>query len=537
MSPFEVAGPSSSTGPNSTSKVAAQFIGMGFPKEMDQAKPYSVGRNVSTEPSSSAFESNMYNISDDDSSLTSEESMDDLSGKDMPWTLLVEMGYDAQEVSIAIDKLGPDVEMTELIDHICAARLEKELQNQTTEPPLLDHEITQNENCFPFEKKRRHFERHSEARKREGHSKAIEKKHIVDGGDDQVLHLPNPMIGYGVPDNPWRKLERKLPDSANAPPYFYYENVALAPKGVWGTISRFLYDVEPEFVDSVYFSAAARKRGYVHNLPITNRFSLLPAPPLTIQDAFPLLRKWWPKWDERTKLNCVLTKPASAKLTEKIRTHLEAYGGDEPPLFVKKYILEQCRKWNLVWVGKNRVAPLDPDEIELLLGFPKGHSRGGGTSVSSRYTAVGNSFQVDTVAYHLSVLKRLFPNGMNVLSLFSGIGGAEVALHRLGIGLKNVVSVEICEVNRNIMRSWWEQTNQQGSLVEAADVEQVTGERIEQWIGVFGGFDLVIGGSPCSNLSGSNRVSRNGLEGDQSSLFFHYYRVLNHVKSVMGEQG
>ncbi|KAI9088103.1 hypothetical protein K1719_030080 [Acacia pycnantha] len=50
--------------------------------------------------------------------------------------------------------------------------------------------------------------------------------------------------------------------------------------------------------------------------------------------------------------------------------------------------------------------------------------------------------KVDTVAYHLSVLKDMYPNGINLLSLFFGIGGAEVALYRLGIPIKNVVSVE-----------------------------------------------------------------------------------------------
>lgn len=221
-----------------------------------------------------------------------------------------------------------------------------------------------------------------------------EEENDDDDYDDQVLHLPNPMIGFGIPDNPWRKVERKLPDSAIAPPYFYYENVAFAPKGVWTTISRFLFDIEPEFVDSIHFSAASRKRGYIHNLPITNRFPLLPTPPLTIQDYFPLMQKWWPKWDNRTKLNCLLTRVATVKITNQIRTRLEAFGGHEPPPSVKKYVLEQCRKWNLVWVGRNKVAPLDPDEIEVLLGFPKEHTRGGGTSASSRYTALGNSFQV-----------------------------------------------------------------------------------------------------------------------------------------------
>lgn len=141
-------------------------------------------------------------------------------------------------------------------------------------------------------------------------------------------------------------------------------------------------------------------------------------------------------------------------------------------------------------------------------------------------------FQVDTVAYHLSVLKEMYPNGINLLSLFSGIGGAEVALHRLGVPLKNVVSVEKSEVNRNIVRSWWEQTNQRGNLVDLDDVQQLDAVRLEQLMSAFGGFDLIVGGSPCNNLAGSNRVSRNGLEGEHSSLFFDYFRILDLVKNM-----
>lgn len=77
---------------------------------------------------------------------------------------------------------------------------------------------------------------------------------------------------------------------------------------------------------------------------------------------------------------------------------------------------------------------------------------------------------MDTVAYHLSVLKPMFPNSMSVLSLFSGIGGAEVALHRLGIRMKTVVSVEKSELNRTVLKTWWDQT-QSGHLIEIADVQ------------------------------------------------------------------
>lgn len=140
------------------------------------------------------------------------------------------------------------------------------------------------------------------------------------------------------------------------------------------------------------------------------------------------------------------------------------------------------------------------------------------------------------MAYHLSVLKDMFPGGINLLSLFSGIGGAEVALHRLGIPLKNVVSVEISEVNRNIVRGWWEQTNQRGTLIDIADVQELNGDRLEQLMSRFGGFDLVVGGSPCNNLAGSNRHHRDGLEGKESSLFFDYCRILDLVRCMQRNQ-
>ncbi|XP_048617219.1 DNA (cytosine-5)-methyltransferase DRM1-like isoform X4 [Brassica napus] len=218
--------------------------------------------------------------------------------------------------------------------------------------------------------------------------------------DDELIHLPNPMIGFGVPNEPGLITERPvpIPDIARGPPYFYFENVAMAPKGVWAKMSSHLYDIKPEFVDSLYFSAAARKRGYIHNLPIKNR----------------------------TKLNCVLTCIASAQITKDIRERLEKHEGDPR---VQKDVVDQCKRWNLVWVGKNKAAPLEPCEMESLLGFPGNYTRG--VSRRDRYKSLGNSFLVDTVAYHLSVLKALYPKGVNILSLFTGIGGGEVIKERI----------------------------------------------------------------------------------------------------------
>lgn len=457
-------------------------------------------------------------FSDSDSCTGIEETSTPPSDKDQKFIFLADMGYPAEEVSIAMERCGPDSTVEELADFLCAAQVARAADPYYVDPPK--PKLYSN---YAKHKRRRMLE----------YGKRKKPRTLFE--DEEPIRLPKPMIGFGVPTEPCPPVCRMLPDAALGPPYFYYENVALAPKGVWDTISRFLYDVEPEFVDSKYFCAAARKRGYVHNLPKENRSPLLPLPPRSIHDALPLTKKWWPHWDTRKKLNCLQTAIGSARLTERIRKALEQWDGD-PPLHVQKYVLDECRKWNLVWVGRNKVAPLEPDEVEMLLGFPRNHTRGGGISRTDRYKSLGNSFQVDTVAYHLSVLKEMFPGGIKILSLFSGIGGAEVALHRLGVPLKVVVAVEISEVNRNILRSWWEQTNQKGILVDIADVQQLAGDRLEQLISSFGGFDLVIGGSPCNNLAGSNRVSRDGLEGKESALFFDYCRVLELVKCIMGKK-
>ncbi|XP_031500395.1 DNA (cytosine-5)-methyltransferase DRM2 isoform X2 [Nymphaea colorata] len=541
------------------------------------------------------------------SGMCSEEPVDNISVTDNKKSLLVDMGFPIDEISLAIGRCGENASICELADSIYASQTHQETHGSRSDcSPHFVHYSSEEDECdwelldsnIPGYDGRTKWigessscgtKRKNSADKRnsknsphcayysseedecyrdtmesdipgyDGRMKRIgessscgrKKRYNADERnsvlkrqrgydlDDNAVrsHLwktSNPMTGFGLPNEPNVRRFRKLPDTVIGPPFFYYENVALTPKGVWETISRFLYDIEPEFVDSKYFSAAARKRGYIHNLPIDNRFQLQPIPPLTIQEALPYTRKWWPSWDPRKKLNCINTCCASARLTDRLRKIVSDSEGT-PSYADQQIVLEQCRKWNLVWVGLHKLAPLEPDEIEPLLGFPKHHTRGGGVSRTERLRALGNSFQVDTVAYHLSVLKRMFPYGLNVLSLFSGIGGAEVALHRLGIPLKNVVSIEISEVSRNVLKNWWCETGQKGRLIEIANIEQLTSGKLESMMGAFGGFDLVIGGSPCNNLTGSNRVSRDGLEGKHSSLFYDYFRILDFVRCTMSK--
>ncbi|KAI3893973.1 hypothetical protein MKX03_025279 [Papaver bracteatum] len=233
-------------------------------------------------------------------------------------------------------------------------------------------------------------------------------------------------------------------------------------------------------------------------------------------------------------LNCLLTATGAAQETDRIRKYLKGWQGD-PPEHIRKQVLTKCRKWNLVWTAKKAVATLRPEEMEEILGYPKNHTSG--IPYNARYKALGNSFQVHTVAYHLSVLKNRFAGGIKVLSLFTGIGGAEIALHELGIPLNIVVSVEKSEVSRKIFQNWWNNTNQQGVLIHNTnDVRKPDEEKLKELVQCCGGYDLVVGGCPCDNITGSNRVTRDGLDGEQSVLFYDFRRILNTVMRLMRER-
>ena len=165
-----------------------------------------------------------------------------------------------------------------------------------------------------------------------------------------------------------------------------------------------------------------------------------------------------------------------------------------------------------------------------MLGFDPDHSRNC-LNTSARFKALGNSFSVFTVAFHFSVLKPLYPRGIKVLSLFSGIGGAEVALHKLGIKLLVVVSVELNDETRRCLEAWWAASKQTGVLnQEFHNVKDLGRAEISALVSKHRGFDLIVGGSPCNNLSGNNMVSRVGLEGQQSSVFFEFSRIVTAVR-------
>lgn len=98
---------------------------------------------------------------------------------------------------------------------------------------------------------------------------------------------------------------------------------------------------------------------------------------------------------------------------------------------------------------------------------------------------------------------------MNVLSLFDGISCARVALDRAGIEVNAYMASEI---EKNAIKI--SQKNYP-DIIHVGDVV-----RLE----VDGQVDLLIGGSPCTDLSIAKK-DRKGLEGDKSCLFWEFVRI------------
>ncbi|KAL2504656.1 S-adenosyl-L-methionine-dependent methyltransferase superfamily protein [Abeliophyllum distichum] len=335
---------------------------------------------------------------------------------------------------------------------------------------------------------------------------------------------------HGMPQRSIPNSCRVLDNVVAKPPYFFYGNITNLSQDSWEKVSQFLYSVQPEFINTQFFSALGRKEGYVHNLPTDDRFHILPKPPMTIQEALPHTGKWWPSWDTRKQLSCISseTKGISPLCDRLGRMLIDSKG--LLTIEQQRDLLHQCRTLNLVWVGQHKLAPLEPEHLERIMGYPVRHTQATGFSTTERLESLKHSFQTDTLAYHLSVFRSLFPEGLTLLSIYSGIGGVEIALNRIGIRLKGVVSVEPCETKRRIVKQWWESSGQIGELVQIESIQSLASNKLEALIKKFSGFDFVICQNPYT------AAVNDSLAGLDFSMFVEFVRVLQRVRTTMGRQ-
>lgn len=112
-------------------------------------------------------------------------------------------------------------------------------------------------------------------------------------------------------------------------------------------------------------------------------------------------------------------------------------------------------------------------------------------------------------------------NEMKVLSLFDGISCGRVALDRLGTSVREY---HASEIERNAIKI--SQKNYP-DIKHIGDVKEIT----NLGYGV-GYFDLLIGGSPCQDLSNYkyDRGEVRGLDGEKSNLFYYFVKALKELR-------
>ncbi len=108
--------------------------------------------------------------------------------------------------------------------------------------------------------------------------------------------------------------------------------------------------------------------------------------------------------------------------------------------------------------------------------------------------------------------------GLKILSLFDGISCARVALDKLGVPIETYYASEVDKYAIEIAQKNYPDTIQLGD-VRTINTPMLLTKHI----------DLLIGGSPCQDLSIAKK-DRQGLSGSRSALFWEFVRVLKEVK-------
>ena len=107
-------------------------------------------------------------------------------------------------------------------------------------------------------------------------------------------------------------------------------------------------------------------------------------------------------------------------------------------------------------------------------------------------------------------------NGINVLSLFDGLSCGNIALQRAGIKVNSYFASEVDKYAIQIANKNYP------NIIQLGDVTKFDETKLPK-------IDLLIGGSPCQDLSFAGK-GKGLIEGDRSSLFYQYVRLLKECK-------
>lgn len=110
---------------------------------------------------------------------------------------------------------------------------------------------------------------------------------------------------------------------------------------------------------------------------------------------------------------------------------------------------------------------------------------------------------------------------MRYLSLFSGIGGFEVAIQQ--VYGKKAECVAYSEIDKHAIKEYERHYPDHKNL---GDVTLIKKKDIDD----LGKIELIVGGFPCSDLSSAKHKGRLGLDGDKSGLFWIMIKIMKWVK-------
>lgn len=105
---------------------------------------------------------------------------------------------------------------------------------------------------------------------------------------------------------------------------------------------------------------------------------------------------------------------------------------------------------------------------------------------------------------------------LNVFSAFDGAGIGLLALKRAGVPVAMYYASEVDKYAMQISKK------NHPEIIHMGDIKQC-------WARTFPKIDLLIGGSPCQDLSVAKQ-NREGLKGARSGLFWHFVRLLRTMK-------
>ncbi|KAM8953322.1 DNA (cytosine-5)-methyltransferase 3A [Pelodytes ibericus] len=115
---------------------------------------------------------------------------------------------------------------------------------------------------------------------------------------------------------------------------------------------------------------------------------------------------------------------------------------------------------------------------------------------------------------------------IRVLSLFDGIATGLLVLKALRIKVERYIASEVSEDAITVGN-----VRHPGEITYVGNIQSITRKQIQDW----GPFDLVIGGSPCNDLSIVN-PARKGIYEGTGRLFFDFPRLLHEAQPKLDEE-